>query len=133
MTDTTVDGTAPTEPDSKQATMALVMSTFAFTVCFACWVINGVLIAYLVNNKIFAFSTSQTSWLLALPILTGAISRVPRLAFSAWAMPARRQQHSLRQPFLFGLPMTAATPNNGGDFRRCTPACWWSPRLLSLC
>ena len=77
MTDTTVDGTAPTEPDSKQATMALVMSTFAFTVCFACWVINGVLIAYLVNNKIFAFSTSQTSWLLALPILTGAISRVP--------------------------------------------------------
>ena len=53
------------------------MSTFAFTVCFACWVINGVLIAYLVNNKIVDFSTSQTSWLLALPILTGAVSRVP--------------------------------------------------------
>ena len=57
--------------------MALVMSTFAFTVCFACWVINGVLVAYLVNNNIVAFSTSQTSWLLALPILTGAVSRVP--------------------------------------------------------
>ncbi len=77
MTDATVGDTAPTEPDAKQATMALVMSTFAFTVCFACWVVNGVLIAYLANNKIVAFSTSEISWLLALPILTGAVSRVP--------------------------------------------------------
>ena len=77
MTDATVDATEAIEPDAKQATIALVMSTFAFTVCFACWVINGVLIAYLANNKIVAFSTSETSWLLALPILTGAISRVP--------------------------------------------------------
>ncbi len=66
-----------TTGESASATMALVMSTFAFTVCFACWVINGVLIAFLVSNKVVSFSTSEIGWLLATPILTGAISRVP--------------------------------------------------------
>ena len=77
MTDATVDGTMSTEPSASQATLALVMSTIAFTVCFACWVINGVLLAYLASNKIVSFSTSEIGWLLAVPILTGAISRVP--------------------------------------------------------
>ena len=33
--------------DRRDARRALVMSTLAFGVCFACWVLNGVLITYL--------------------------------------------------------------------------------------
>ncbi|MBM3821211.1 MAG: NarK/NasA family nitrate transporter, partial [Acidimicrobiia bacterium] len=58
-------------------TMALTMSTIAFTICFACWVLNGVLITYLVNTNIFAFTTAEVGWLLAVPFLTGSISRLP--------------------------------------------------------
>lgn len=53
------------------------MSTLAFTVCFACWVINAVLATYLVSTGTFSFDQGQLGWLLALPILTGALSRVP--------------------------------------------------------
>ena len=53
------------------------MSTVAFTVCFACWVINAVLATYLVSNGAYAFDQAQVGWLMALPILTGALSRVP--------------------------------------------------------
>ncbi len=57
--------------------MALALSTLAFTACFACWVFNGVLVAHLASNNVVRFSTTQVSWLLATPILTGAVSRVP--------------------------------------------------------
>ena len=63
--------------EQTQARIALTMSTLAFSVCFAVWVINGVLVAFLASNNIVSFSTSQISWLLAVPILTGAVSRVP--------------------------------------------------------
>ena len=63
--------------DRKSAITALVMSTLAFTVCFACWVINAVLATYLVSTGTFSFDQGQLGWLLALPILTGALSRVP--------------------------------------------------------
>ena len=53
------------------------MSTLAFTMCFACWVFNGVLVAHLVSTNVIRFSTTEVGWLLATPILTGAISRVP--------------------------------------------------------
>ncbi len=59
------------------AKAAMVMATVAFTVCFAAWVINAVLVSYLVATEVFAFDAGQVGWLLALPILTGAISRVP--------------------------------------------------------
>lgn len=59
------------------ANIALFMSTIAFTVCFAAWVLNGVLVTYLVSKDIFRFDSEQVGLLLALPILTGAISRVP--------------------------------------------------------
>lgn len=35
------------EPGKAQTLRALIPSTLAFTVCFASWVINGVLIAFL--------------------------------------------------------------------------------------
>jgi NNP family nitrate/nitrite transporter-like MFS transporter len=59
------------------AMMALVMSTVAFVMCFACWVLNAVLITYLVNTGTYAFNEAQVGWLLAVPILTGALVRVP--------------------------------------------------------
>ncbi len=63
--------------DSRRAYTALTMSTVAFTVCFACWVLNAVLVTYLVGAGEFSFDEAQVGWLLALPILTGAVSRVP--------------------------------------------------------
>jgi MFS transporter, NNP family, nitrate/nitrite transporter len=59
------------------AITALVLSTLAFVACFACWVLNAVLITYLVNTGIYAFNEAQVGWLLAVPILTGALVRVP--------------------------------------------------------
>ena len=63
--------------DRKSAITALVMSTFAFTVCFACWVINAVLVTHLVSIGTYAFDQRHLGWLLAVPILTGALSRLP--------------------------------------------------------
>jgi MFS transporter, NNP family, nitrate/nitrite transporter len=64
-------------PRRAQAVLALVMTTLAFTICFASWVLNGVLIGFLVSAHAFSFSDSQVGWLLGAPILTGAIARVP--------------------------------------------------------
>ncbi|MFT7688175.1 MAG: NNP family nitrate/nitrite transporter-like MFS transporter [Candidatus Azotimanducaceae bacterium] len=63
--------------ESARANRALFLTTLSFSICFACWVINGMLISYLVQNAIFEFSTQQLGWLIAAPLLTGAISRVP--------------------------------------------------------
>ena len=63
--------------DRKSAITALVMSTLAFTVCFACWVINAVLVTHLVSIGTYAFDQRHLGWLLAVPILTGALSRLP--------------------------------------------------------
>ena len=60
-----------------QAVVALTMSTLAFTVCFACWTMNGVLITHLVDEGVYPFDTAQMGWLLAVPILTGALARLP--------------------------------------------------------
>lgn len=63
--------------DRRDARRALVMSTLAFGVCFACWVLNGVLITYLVDAQVYAFSTAQVGWLLGVPVLTGSLTRLP--------------------------------------------------------
>lgn len=63
--------------EKRHALTALVMSTFSFTVCFACWVINAVLVTSLVSAGVYSFTSTQVGWLLALPILTGAVARVP--------------------------------------------------------
>ncbi|MFN8417433.1 MAG: MFS transporter [Cytophagaceae bacterium] len=49
----------------------------AFTICFACWTLNGVLVTYLVDNNLFQWSVIETGWLLGIPILTGSIMRLP--------------------------------------------------------
>lgn len=55
----------------------LALNTLAFTICFACWTLNGVLVTYLVDNGIYNWSVISTGWLLGIPILTGSLMRLP--------------------------------------------------------
>jgi NNP family nitrate/nitrite transporter-like MFS transporter len=55
----------------------LAANTFAFAVCFAVWMMNGVLVTYLVDGRAFAFDKAQMGWLIGLPVLTGSILRLP--------------------------------------------------------
>src|SRR5665647_456156 len=64
----------------KNATISnriLLLNTFAFMVCFAAWMINGVLVTFLVNNGVFNWSPIQIGWLLGVPVLVGSIFRLP--------------------------------------------------------
>ncbi|MBE8726632.1 MFS transporter [Flavobacterium hungaricum] len=61
----------------SQSHKILFLNTLAFTVCFACWTLNGVLVTFLVDNGIFHWSVVQVGWLLGIPILTGSIMRLP--------------------------------------------------------
>ncbi len=54
----------------------LFFNTLAFTICFAVWMFNGVLVAFLVDNQIFKWDTIQVGWLLAIPVLSGSIFRL---------------------------------------------------------
>lgn len=55
----------------------LFLNTLAFTICFACWTLNGVLVTFLVDQEIFKWSVVQIGWLLGIPILTGSLMRLP--------------------------------------------------------
>ena len=46
----------------------LAMNTLAFTVCFAAWMMYGVLIAFLINNGIYEFDAAQMGWLIGIPV-----------------------------------------------------------------
>jgi NNP family nitrate/nitrite transporter-like MFS transporter len=59
------------------AISALAASTAAFTVCFAVWMLYGVLVTFLVDERYFQFSRSEIGWLIGAPVLTGAIFRLP--------------------------------------------------------
>lgn len=61
----------------NQSHKILFLNTLAFTICFACWTLNGVLVTYLVDKGIFNWTVVQVGWLLGIPILTGAIMRLP--------------------------------------------------------
>ncbi|MES2238669.1 MAG: MFS transporter [Bacteroidota bacterium] len=61
----------------SQSHRILFLNTLAFTICFACWTLNGVLVTYLVDKGIFNWSVVQVGWLLGIPILTGAVMRLP--------------------------------------------------------
>lgn len=63
--------------EDKRAVSVLVVNTISFVVCFACWMIYGVLITYLVDNGIFNFDKAQMGWLIGTPVLTGSIVRLP--------------------------------------------------------
>lgn len=55
----------------------LFMNTLAFTVCFAVWMLNGVLVTFLASNQVFNWEPVEIGWLMGIPVLTGAIFRLP--------------------------------------------------------
>lgn len=55
----------------------LALNTIAFMVCFAAWMINGVLVTYLVDQGVFNWNPIQIGWLLGVPVLVGSILRLP--------------------------------------------------------
>ena len=61
----------------SQSHRILFLNTFAFTICFACWTLNGVLVTYLVDKGIFNWTVVETGWLLGIPILSGSVFRLP--------------------------------------------------------
>lgn len=54
----------------------LFLNTLAFTICFAVWMFNGVLVAFLVDNQIYKWNPVEIGWLLAIPVLSGSIFRL---------------------------------------------------------
>jgi NNP family nitrate/nitrite transporter-like MFS transporter len=55
----------------------LFFNAFAFTVCFAAWMLNGVLITFLSSNQVFDWGPVELGWLMGVPVLTGSIFRLP--------------------------------------------------------
>lgn len=53
------------------------MNTLAFTVCFAVWTMNGVLVTFLVEQSVFTWDKGQIGWLIGIPVLTGSVMRLP--------------------------------------------------------
>ncbi len=60
-----------------QSHKALFLNTLAFTVCFAAWMMNGVLVTFLVDNQVFDWGPVEIGWLMGIPVLTGSIFRLP--------------------------------------------------------
>ncbi len=65
------------EEATAQSHRVLFLNTLAFTVCFAAWMINGVLVTFLSSNQIFNWGPVEIGWLLGIPVLTGSIFRLP--------------------------------------------------------
>ncbi|MCC6877331.1 MAG: NarK/NasA family nitrate transporter [Sandaracinaceae bacterium] len=63
--------------EPKKAHLILTMNTLAFTVCFAAWMLNGVLVTYLVDNRVFDWTGSEMGILIGIPVLTGSVMRLP--------------------------------------------------------
>ncbi len=63
--------------DKARANTTLALNTIAFTVCFAAWMLNGVLVTYLVDNQVFEWTPSQMGVLIGIPVLTGSLVRLP--------------------------------------------------------
>lgn len=55
----------------------LTLNTVAFTVCFAVWMLNGVLVTFLVENGVFDWDAAQMGTLIGIPVLTGSLMRLP--------------------------------------------------------
>ena len=38
-------------PETGRARLTLALNTLAFTICFAAWMLNGVLVTFLIDNR----------------------------------------------------------------------------------
>jgi len=63
--------------EAKGANRALFINTITFTICFAIWMLNGVLVTFLTSNQLYDWRLSEIGWLIGIPVLTGAIFRLP--------------------------------------------------------
>lgn len=63
--------------DRTRALSVLAANTVAFTVCFAVWMMYGVLVTYLVGQRLYAFDTDEIGWLIGIPVLSGSLLRLP--------------------------------------------------------
>ncbi|MDP2957296.1 MAG: MFS transporter [Longimicrobiales bacterium] len=63
--------------ESVTAWRILAVNTLAFTICFACWMVNGVLVTFLVENGVFDWDAAQMGTLIGVPVLTGSLMRLP--------------------------------------------------------
>jgi NNP family nitrate/nitrite transporter-like MFS transporter len=63
--------------ERRKAISVLTLNTLAFTVCFAVWMMNGVLVTYLVDNRVFMLDSAEIGWLMGIPVLTGSLVRLP--------------------------------------------------------
>lgn len=63
---------------SRQANKILFLNTFAFAICFFVWMINSVLVTFLVGKFEWSqWSSIEVGYLMAIPVLTGSIFRLP--------------------------------------------------------
>lgn len=63
---------------SKKANRILFLNTLAFSICFFVWMINSVLITFLVGKFEWSqWSPVEIGYLMAIPVLTGSIFRLP--------------------------------------------------------
>lgn len=65
------------ERSNATAHRILILNMLAFAITFSAWMINGVLVTFLVNNGVFKWSPVQVGWLLGIPVLVGALLRLP--------------------------------------------------------
>jgi len=87
--------------ERRQAFWILALNTFAFTVCFACWMMNGVLVTFLVDNGLYKWDPAAMGWLIGIPVLTGALFRLPLgMATDQWG----------GRPVLGALLLASAVP-----------------------
>jgi NNP family nitrate/nitrite transporter-like MFS transporter len=63
--------------DRGKAISVLSANTVAFTVCFAVWMMNGVLVTFLIERQIIPFTKVEMGWLIGIPVLSGSIFRLP--------------------------------------------------------
>jgi len=105
--------------ERKKALAVLTLNTAAFAVCFAAWMMNGVLVTFLVDNGLFEWNKVQIGWLIGIPVLTGSLTRLPvgiltdkyggrivytlLMLFSAVAMWLVSYAHSYSEFLLAGL------------------------------
>ncbi len=66
-----------TPAEQRTGWRILAINTFAFTICFAAWMMNGVLITFLVDHGEYSWGPAEMGWLIGIPVLTGAIFRLP--------------------------------------------------------
>ncbi len=61
---------------TMRAHKALFLNTSAFTICFAAWMLNGVLVTFLIGNRVYTWSPVAVGWLIGIPVLSGSLLRL---------------------------------------------------------